>query len=278
MSELTSLGEPSPVWPTQLPLFSESVFAAGGAVPLTRAALHDAVYDGRRSDVRVYLGLAMATPGPVLELGAGAGRLLLPLLARGIDAVGLECDPDALQVGWGRLGALGGGGFRRRLIEGDMRAFELGRRFSLIYVACNTLSLLIEQSDLDATLDCVRRHLRPDGALVFDISRVEGQVWQHPPHVWRGDSEALWVLGVAATSVESGRYDPDTRLTNVTREFLLADGRSARVSTLSRQRSVEQVLECLEARGLSALPPIDERGQPVSEQSRLVFVRSELRE
>lgn len=260
--------------PLQIPLFAEAGTLPASA--LTRAALYDAVYEGRRADLRVYLGLATAWRGSVLELGAGTGRLLAPLLAKGIDAVGIERDPDALLVGRRRLDALGGAAFSRRLIEGDMTSLSLSRRFSLIIIACNTLSLLIEPAALAAALDGVRRHLAPKGALVFDVSRVEGHVWHRPPYGWRGEPEAVWVGGVAATTVESGSYDPDTRRCTVTREFELADGRRAEARTESHQRSLDQLLTSLRAAGLEPTSMIDEGGGPLSDASTLVFVRSEL--
>jgi SAM-dependent methyltransferase len=261
---------PGAAFPAQLRLFSEGGTETG---PLTRAALLDAVYDTRRADLGVYLGLAMGVPGPVLELGAGGGRLLGPLLARGIDAFGLECAGDALDLGWRRLSALGKSGFRRRLIAGDMRDFDLGQRFSLVFIPCNTLSLLQQQSDLEATFDSVRRHLKPEGALVFDVTRVEGHAWQQPPHVWQSESEALWVRGVAASSRESGSYDPSTRRCRVTRDFQLVDGRSAQLETLTYQRSIQHILTDLEHRGLSPFGPIDECGGPLRPESTLAFIR-----
>jgi SAM-dependent methyltransferase len=262
--------------PLQLPLFSELGESPGSGSALTRAALYDAVYEGRRADLGIYLALAKASHGPVLELGAGTGRLLAPLLAHGIDAVGIECDADALSVGRRRLGVLGGNRFSRRLIEGDMTCFALDQTFSLIVVACNTLSLLVEDAALDATLACVRQHLAPDGAFVFDVSQVEGHSWHRPPYTWRGDVEAVWVAGVAASTTESGSYDPDTRLCNVTREFQLADGRKALAQTESRQRSLDHILRRLQAAGLQPSTPIDESGLPLSPSSTLAFVRSEM--
>jgi SAM-dependent methyltransferase len=262
--------------PLQLPLFSEAGVHTQSGAPLNRTALYDAVYEGRRADLGVYMGLAVASAGPVLELGAGTGRLLAPLLAKGIDATGIECDTDALDVGRRRLGGLGGSRFSRRLIEGDMTRFDLEQRFSLIIMACNTLSLLVEEAELDAALGCVRQHLQPDGAFVFDVSRVEGHSWHRPPYTWQSPAEGVWVLGVAASTVESGSYDPGTRMCQVTRDFQLADGRQARAQTASRQRSLEHLLASVRAAGLSPATPLDESGLPISPSSTLAFVRSEL--
>jgi SAM-dependent methyltransferase len=47
-------------------------------------------------DVALYANLAGRAAGPVLELGCGNGRILLELLARGVDAVGADCSPRML--------------------------------------------------------------------------------------------------------------------------------------------------------------------------------------
>ena len=241
---------------------------------VTRAALYSAVYESRRADLAVYLGLAAAAPGPVLELGAGSGRLLAPLLAKGIDAYGLECDAESVAASRRRLEALGVPS--ERSLSGDMRDFDLGRRFASIFVVANTVSLLLEQADVDAMLSCVRRHLAPDGAFVFDVSRVEGFAWYAPPYVWRGEPEGVWVAGKAATSVERGSYDPVTRRCSVTREFELQDGRSAALHTLTHQRSIEDWIASLSRAGFEVARPIDERGGDIEPTSTLVFLRSGL--
>lgn len=258
----------------QLPLFAR---AGERESRLSGATLLDAVYESRREDLRVYLALARLASGPVLELGAGAGRLLSPLLGNGVDAYGLERDGEALELGRERLRELGGARFERRLLAGDMTSFRLEPRFSLIIVACNTLSLLLEDAELDAALRGAADHLVDGGALVFDVSRAEGHPWYRSPHTWRGEEEALWVAGIAATTVESGVYDPASRRCTIHREFLLADGRRARTRIETRQRSIAELAERLLVAGLEPATPLDESGQPVSEPSTLAFFRASKR-
>ena len=50
-----------------------------------------------------------------------------------------------------------------------MREFDLGRQFSLIVVARKSLLHLSEASEFAGFFSSVRRHLRPDGVLAFDI-------------------------------------------------------------------------------------------------------------
>jgi SAM-dependent methyltransferase len=236
--------------------------------------LFDAVYGERVADVGVYLGLARALPGPVLELGAGSGRLLGPLLADQLDAYGIELDSEMLAGGRRRLYGLGGARLRRRLLRGDMRDFALGRLFSLVVVAGNTLSLLLRDDDLRATLACVRQHLKPEGTLAFDVARVEGHGWYREPFEWLSPGEAVKVGSVPATFVERGSFDPESRLCRVKRDFRLSDGRRSTLTSVTRQREIPSLIEHLVQAGFDCPPPLDERGAPVSAGSCLAFFRA----
>lgn len=102
-----------------------------------------------------------AGPG-VLELGCGTGQLLAPIAARGHRAVGLDLAPAMLAAARARAPAA-------VFVEGDMRAFDLGETFGLVFVARNSLLHLHGADELLACFACVRRHLRPGGIFAFDV-------------------------------------------------------------------------------------------------------------
>ena len=54
-------------------------------------------------------------------------------------------------------------------MTGDMRGFKLDRRFGTIFVAFNSLLHLTTNDELRDCFACVREHLVPGGAFVFDI-------------------------------------------------------------------------------------------------------------
>lgn len=239
------------------------------------ALLYDAIYERRGADVAVYRALAVSSSGSVLELGAGTGRLLDPLLSRGIDAWGLELDPEMLDAGRRRLMRREAEPHRVRMVKGDMRGFALARKFSLIVVACNTLSLLLENQEVLDTLSCAREHLEEGGALAFDISVVEGHSWYRAPFEWQGKTEAVWIGEVAALTTETGQFDPTTRMCTVHREFVLVDGRRAQTTTITHQRSVAHVMELLNTAGFRvAGTSVDERGGPLSDSSCVAYIRA----
>ena len=130
------------------------------------ARRYDRLFPGGQPAVDFYRTQADRQGGSVLELGCGTGHKLLPIAADGHPCTGLELSPDmlaearrkanerALAVEW---------------VPGDMRDFDLGQTFDLVFVAANSLLHLQETADLLACLRSVRAHLAPGGRFVFDV-------------------------------------------------------------------------------------------------------------
>jgi SAM-dependent methyltransferase len=134
------------------------------------------IYDQRHPEAgagEVELLAELAGAGPVLELGIGTGRLALPLAARGVPVHGIDASSamvDRLRVKPGAEQVSVG--------IGDFTDFELGERFSLVFVAFNTLFALPSQPAQLSCFRAVARHLAPGGrflveAFVPDPSRFD---------------------------------------------------------------------------------------------------------
>jgi SAM-dependent methyltransferase len=54
-------------------------------------------------------------------------------------------------------------------VPGDMRDFDLGRTFDLVFIAANTLLHLHEAADLLSCFRSVRAHLAPGARFIFDV-------------------------------------------------------------------------------------------------------------
>src|SRR5262245_31962210 len=128
--------------------------------------LYDALLPVSENQLNFYVTLAQRYPGAVLELACGSGQIIVPIADKSTPAVGLDNSPEMLTAARRRAHAAG---VRVELVEGDMREFELGRQFSLIFVARNSLLHLSEQNEFAALFDNVRRHLLPNGIFAFDI-------------------------------------------------------------------------------------------------------------
>ncbi len=132
------------------------------------ARYYDAAYGAMSSlgaDLGFYLELAREAAGPVLELGCGTGRVLLPIAADGIPCTGLDASPAMLAA----LAAKSPTS-NLRLVQSSMQDFDLqGDRFALIFSAFRAFQHMYTVRDQLACLACVRRHLAPGGCFAFDV-------------------------------------------------------------------------------------------------------------
>jgi SAM-dependent methyltransferase len=126
--------------------------------------IYDLMYANVRADVPYWVERARAARGPVLEVACGSGRVLGPVVAAGVDADGLDADPDMLAAARARIEGEGG---RARLHHADMRDFTMPRRYRLIFIAFNSFLHNMTRDDQLATLRTCREHLEIDGALVL---------------------------------------------------------------------------------------------------------------
>ena len=135
------------------------------------ADLYDFVLPYReREDVAFFVAAAKDAGGPVLEIGCGTGRVLIPTARAGIEIVGLDASPHMLAVCRDRLRQESAVVQSKvRLVQSDMRAFDLGRAFSLITLPFRPFQHLITVEDQRSCLESIRRHLAEDGRLVLDL-------------------------------------------------------------------------------------------------------------
>jgi SAM-dependent methyltransferase len=123
-----------------------------------------------RPDVSFFVEAAKAAGSPVLEIGCGTGRILIPTAQAGIDVVGLDLSPEMLAVCRKRLRqedlAVQS---RVELVQADMRTFDLGRRFTLATLPFRPFQQLITVDEQLSCLMSIRPHLVDGGRVVLDV-------------------------------------------------------------------------------------------------------------
>jgi SAM-dependent methyltransferase len=123
-----------------------------------------------RPDIRFYVEAARRHGGPVLELGCGTGRILIPTARAGIDISGLDASEGMLRVCRARLEAEPADVRRRTALHrGDLRHFDLGGRFQLITMPFRPFQYLLTVEEQLGCLSVIWRHLELNGQLVFDL-------------------------------------------------------------------------------------------------------------
>ena len=129
---------------------------------------HDIECGGYTADLPLWRELANAEAGPVLDVGAGAGRVALELARHGHDVAALDRDPGLLAELAARAGAAS---LHVRTEVADAAGFELpGVRFGLIAVPMQTIQLLPGRAARAAFLASARAHLASDGLVALAVS------------------------------------------------------------------------------------------------------------
>src|SRR5512139_2330905 len=115
--------------------------------------LYHAHHNRYLEDIPFWLELAAQHGDPVLELGCGTGRVLLPLVRAGHRVVGLDNDLSMLHFLRSHLDTTLQPA--PEVFVADLAAFRLAVRFPLIILPCNTFSTLSAEIRRVA-LQCVR--------------------------------------------------------------------------------------------------------------------------
>jgi SAM-dependent methyltransferase len=125
-------------------------------------------------DLPFWLSIAEREVGPVVEWGAGTGRISVPLAAAGHDVTAVEVSAKMVERGEEKSESLG-------WIVGDMRRVDPGRRYGLAVCAFNSFLCLKNVDDALAFLRNARQHLVPGGLLAIEVSAFSPEELVDPP-------------------------------------------------------------------------------------------------
>ena len=202
---------------------------------------HDVECGRYSADLSLWHELAAGERGPILDVGAGTGRVALDLARAGHDVTALDREPELLAALTARAA-----GLRIATLVADASDFALDRRFGLVIVPMQTVQLLPARAGF---LAAAHRHLLPGGLLALaitaaleDFDGVEGGL--PAPDVatladWRFASQPTAVRALRGTTrIERIRriFAPDggvteaadvIELATLTPDELEAEGRAA---------------------------------------------------
>ena len=120
------------------------------------------------ADIPMYLEHARRSGAPILGLGCGTGRILIPLAKAGFRVVGLDLYPSMLSVAGEKIAQLGESTRKRiSLIQADISHFSLKRCFNMAYISANTIFQLSRREQRKC-LECVSGVLKSGGTILID--------------------------------------------------------------------------------------------------------------
>lgn len=174
------------------------------------ADVYDRWSSDMTADVPFYVAEAVGSGGPVLEVGTGTGRIAVAMARAGVEVVGIDNSPSMLAQARERLSTEGLADLVD-LVDADMRSFDLGRQFPLAVLPYRVLAHALTPQEQVDTLTSIRRHLAPNGRLVFnvvvprasDLARSDGLAHEGRYPLADGREAVLW---------RQTDYEPATQL------------------------------------------------------------------
>jgi SAM-dependent methyltransferase len=223
----------------------------GGAV-----LWHDLECGDYVEDLPLWRELAASVDGPVLDVGAGTGRVTLELARGGTPVVALDADGDLLAELARRAR-----GLPVETVMADARDFALGRRFELVVVPMQTVQLLGGAEGRARFLACARAHLAAGGVLAAaiadaleafddqrtepplpDVREIDGTLYASRPVAVRDHGEQVAIERIRETVDRAGRRTAEgdvVLLDRVDAATLEAEGRAAGLEPLPRRNVPE---------------------------------------
>jgi SAM-dependent methyltransferase len=105
-------------------------------------------------------------PGPVLELGCGTGRLLIPYVQEGLPVEGLDCSRAMLEICCKKAQAIG---ISPILYQDFMQKFDSVQRYMTLYIPACSFMLIADRAEALQALRCFYEHMLPHGQLLVSL-------------------------------------------------------------------------------------------------------------
>jgi len=225
-----------------------------------KAIWHDLECGGYVEDLEVWRGLALRQGGPVLDIGAGTGRVTLDLARAGYAVTALDVSAELLTTLAERAA-----GLPVTTVVADARSFALDRRFPLCIVPMQTIQLLGGAEGRGQFLDRARDHLAPGGRLAIaiadelepfdasiatlgplpDVQEIDGTVYSSRPTAVRVTGDRFVLERRRETVTSEGRLDVEDDVIDLDRVEAV-------------RLTAEGVAHGLQADGRIEIPPTDE--------------------
>ncbi len=136
----------------------------------TIARFYDAENADKTDDLGFYNELAGEYGDPILDIGCGTGRVMIPLAQAGYRVHGIDNEAAMLDRAKLKLDGLPiAARDRLTFYHGDVLTYPLEERFKLVLLPYNTLMHFHKQETQLALLKRARQWTQADGLLVLDL-------------------------------------------------------------------------------------------------------------
>jgi SAM-dependent methyltransferase len=155
------------------------------------AGIYDPWSRSVTEDVGFYVDLALASGGPVVELGVGTGRIAVPIAQGGVEVVGVDSSPEMLARARAAAQAAGVG----HLLDlrlGDLREPPVDELVPLVICPFRSLLHLETEAEKLRALRAARTLLPPEGTFAFDVFAPSSEDIEETHDRWLEREPGIW--------------------------------------------------------------------------------------
>ncbi len=190
------------------------------------AEIYDSVYLGTEGDLDFYVNETKKIKGNVLEIACGTGRILLPLLKKGVNIEGIDLSARMLDVLNKKAKSLH---LKPKVWEADMRNFNAKKKYDLIIVPYRAFNHIETSADQIKTLKNFKKHLKEQGKLIINFFYPSFTVMAKRNGV-KTKRDTVKINGVKYFRQEQIQYEPMKQLIRAT--SFLTDAKGQTYKTL----------------------------------------------
>ena len=184
--------------------------------------LYDDIHWWKKNDMAFWEKvISENNPKSVLELACGTGRLTNLFIRENIHYTGIDIVSDFIQTANAKIKHHP---HTATFIKGDIKKFDLNKKFDLIFIAFNSFLHLLTNNDIINCLSQVKNHMHKDSHFIIDIF-IPNPLFLYKPKNYKSlvlefiDSNANKRVYVN----EINNYDPETDINKITWFFSTKD-------------------------------------------------------
>jgi 2-polyprenyl-3-methyl-5-hydroxy-6-metoxy-1,4-benzoquinol methylase len=183
------------------------------------AQRYDDEYWWKTNDLEFWKRMLRESSGnKVLEIAAGTGRIAIPLVREGANYTGLELSKQFVNQANQKLK---NHQFDTKIVQGDMRDFNLNEKYDLIFIGFNSFLHLLNDDDANLFFQSVKKHMHENTKFIIDIFTPNPLMLYRPENMKFYVMEYVDSITNAKTVIEeSNIYDTETNINQLTWHYI----------------------------------------------------------